>query len=196
MKQKVERRRRGAALEDAILAAAWAELLDQGYGGFTMDAVAKRAGTSRPVLARRWDSRADLVVAALRRYREVHPVEAPDLGNVRDELIALLQMFSDRSAQTMVRILLSMNEYFEETHSNLADLRERIIGNSVLEQVLARGVSRGELDPAKLTPGVSTVAVDLARHEIIMTHRAVTPKRIAEIVDTVFLPLVAVSARR
>lgn len=45
-------RRRGTALEDAILDAAWADLTELGYADMTLESVAKRAGTSRPVLAR------------------------------------------------------------------------------------------------------------------------------------------------
>ena len=187
----VERRRRGAALEDAILEAAWSELLNGGYGGFTMDAVAKRAGTSRTVLGRRWDSRSNLALAAIRHYNEINPVEAPDLGGVREELIALLQKASDRGAEIMMRILLDMNEYFRETHSSLAEIRERIIGVGALEQVLDRGIARGELDPSHLTPRVGKVALDLVRHEVIMTHKPVSRATIEEIVDTIFLPLAA-----
>ncbi len=198
----VEKRRRGAALEDAILDAAWQELLDHGYGGFTMEAVAKRAGTSRPVLARRWESRSDLAVAAIANYNQSNPVKAPDLGNVRDELISLLQKFSDRGARTMLRVLLSMGDYFLETDSNLADLRRRIVGDGKLKEVLHRGVSdvlqrgveRGELDQSKLTPRISTLPIDLIRHEVLMTHRPVSKKVIEEIIDTIFLPLV--TARR
>ena len=57
-------RRRGATLEEAILDAAWAELIDHGYAEMTLEAVAKRAGTSRPVLYRRWPSRTKLATAA------------------------------------------------------------------------------------------------------------------------------------
>jgi len=56
-------RRRGKALEDAVLDAAWSELLDGGYASFTMEAVAARAHTSRPVLYRRWPNRADLAIS-------------------------------------------------------------------------------------------------------------------------------------
>jgi len=57
-------RRRGSALDDALLDAAWAELQEAGYAGLTMEGVAQRAGTSRPVLARRWPNRPQLVIAA------------------------------------------------------------------------------------------------------------------------------------
>lgn len=43
-------RRRGKALEDAVLDAGWSALLDGGYAGFTVEVVAARARTSRPVL--------------------------------------------------------------------------------------------------------------------------------------------------
>jgi len=59
------RRRRGKELEDALLHAAWAELQENGYAGFTLEAVAERAGTSRPVLYRRWAGKDELVGAAI-----------------------------------------------------------------------------------------------------------------------------------
>ena len=53
-------RRRGTKLEDALLDAAWEELQEVGYTRLTMEAVAARAGTSKPVLYRRWPNRARL----------------------------------------------------------------------------------------------------------------------------------------
>ena len=41
------------SLNAAILDAAWAELQDVGYPGLTMERVASRAGTSKPVIYRR-----------------------------------------------------------------------------------------------------------------------------------------------
>jgi AcrR family transcriptional regulator len=83
---KIERRR-GSRLEDAILDAAWAELVERGYPGLTLEGVAKRAGTSRPVLHRRWQSRTALATAALGRHIAQHPIVVPDLGSVRDESV-------------------------------------------------------------------------------------------------------------
>ena len=192
----VERRRRGAALEDAILDAAWAELLDHGYGGFTMEAVAKRADTSRPVLARRWEKRSDLALAAMWNYNKNNPVDAPDLGNVRDELILLLQKFSDRSSQITFKLLIALSEYFIETNASLSDIRKQVIGEGGLKKVLERGVARGELDQSKMTPRISSLPADLVRHELLMTHKPVSKELIEEIVDTIFLPLVATGLRR
>ena len=51
-------RRRGAALEEAVLRAAIDELLAVGYARLTMDRVAERAGTNKNAIYRRWPSRA------------------------------------------------------------------------------------------------------------------------------------------
>jgi Tetracyclin repressor-like, C-terminal domain len=53
-----------------------------------------------------------------------------------------------------------------------------------------RGVERGEIDPERLTPRTATVALDLLRHEMLMTLQPVSEEAIAEIVDDIFLPLV------
>lgn len=187
-------RRRGSALEEAILDAAWAELLDGGYAGFTMEAVATRAGTSRPVLSRRWLTRADLAIAAIGAYMQKNPVAVPDLGNVRDELAMLLQKFSDRGTVALTRVLFGMRDYFAETNSSLADLRSELrktLGNDqTLDDILQRGVQRGEIDPAKLTGRIASLPLDLVRHEGLMTHRPIPKAVIAEILDSIFLPLV------
>jgi AcrR family transcriptional regulator len=188
-------RRRGDALERAILDAAWAELLEVGYSSFTVEAVAKRAGTSRPVLTRRWPRRTDLAVAALAHYNRNNPVEVPDLGSVRAELILVLQKLSDRGTSTVTKVVLNMNDYFVETNSSIADLRAMVVGESKFQEILRRGVARGELDPGRLTPRISSLPLDLLRHEVLMTRKPVSNELIVEIVDTIFLPLAATKGR-
>src|ERR1700679_42108 len=75
-------RRRGEALEKALLDAAWVELTERGYEDLTIDAVATRAGPSRAVLYRRWPSKQDLVVATLTQHVTTEFVAAPDTGSL------------------------------------------------------------------------------------------------------------------
>lgn len=191
MKGHTVERRRGKALEDAVLDAAWSELLDGGYARFTMEAVAARARTSRPVLYRRWPNRADLAIAAIRHILQQHPVNAPDTGNVRDDLIALLRQFSKNRAVFVV-LSFQMSEYFSETNTSLADLRRTLLqgGHSQIDVVLARGVNRGEIDRSRLTSRIRSLLPDLLRHEFLMTLRPVPNTVITELVDDIFLPLV------
>jgi len=192
MKNHTAERRRGKALEDAVLDAAWSELLDHGYANFTMEAVAVRARTSRPVLYRRWPNRAGLAIAAIRHFIHEHPLNIPDTGNVRGDLIALLQQFSKNRALFAAFISFQMGEYFSETNTSMADLRRSVLrGNhSQLGVVLARGVERGEIEPSKLTPRIASLLPDLLRHELLMTLKPVSNAVIAEFVDDIFLPLV------
>jgi AcrR family transcriptional regulator len=192
--QKKGRRRRGGILEGAILDAAWGELLDHGYTRFTIDAVAKRANTSRPVLNRRWHTRAELAVAAIGNYNKNNPIEVPDLGNVRTELILLLQKLVDRGARTMTKVVLTMNDYFKETNSSIEDLRQIMVCKDEFQEVLERGFARGELDRSRMTPRIASLPLDLIRHEVIMTRKAVSSTVIVEIVDKIFLPLAAAEA--
>jgi hypothetical protein len=62
--------------------------------------------------------------------------------------------------------------------------------------VLRRGVERGEIDPERLTPRIATVALDLLRHEILMTLQPVSEEAIAEIVDDFFCRWYAQPAKR
>jgi AcrR family transcriptional regulator len=187
-------RRRGVRLEDAILDAAWAELVERGYPGMTLEGVAERAGTSRPVLYRRWPSRTALAMAALARHLAQNPIVVPDLGSVRDELCLLLRRMSDRARPDMIRLVFDMQQDLADKRSSLAeikaDLKAQIVGPDVTQTILARAIDRGEIAADRLTPRIVALPTDLARHEVLMTFAPLSDQAITEIVDEVFLPLV------
>lgn len=187
-------RRRGEELEDAILEAAWLEMAACGYAGMTMEAVAERAGTSRPVLARRWNGKAPLAVAAIRQQMAKHPVEVPDRGNVRTELLECLERMSERTSGVTAAFSLFLSEYFAETSSAPKDLRAALIQGQVqsIPAILERAVKRGEVDPKKLTPPIASLLSTLFREYAIMNFSPPSPALRKAWVDTVFLPLVKV----
>jgi len=193
MKDTKAMRRRGAALEEAILDAGWEELMERGYSGLTLEAVAKRAGTSRTVLHRRWPSRLELAAAAMARYFSLNAVTVPDLGSVRDELILLLRKLSDRGTPVLIRLMLEMSEDLADARSNFAGLRAQVGRPGLVEEILQRGIARGEIDPARLTPRIASLPADLARHEAMMTLERLPDAVIREIVEDIFLPLVSLS---
>jgi AcrR family transcriptional regulator len=188
--EAIRERRRGAALEDAILDAAWAELSEQGYVAMTLEAVAKRAGTSRPVLHRRWPSRVKLATAALGRYLATNPIQAPDLGSIGAEMKVLLRGMSSRARPDLMRLLFDMSEDLAAAKTRPADLRAEITNDRTIRAVIQRGIDRGEVDPDRLTPRIVALPMDLARHEMLMTLKPLPDEVIREIVDDVFLPLV------
>lgn len=186
------RRRRGKALEDALLEAAWDELVAQDYDDLTIEAVAARAETARAVIYRRWPNKPELVRAAIAHHAFQDSVEAPDTGSLRSDLLALLRGTNERRAP-LVAILATarVGVLFDGTVGTLADLRDELLAgrDTLIDQVFERAVARGETDPALLTPRVRAVAFDLFRHEILMTHRPLPGEVIESIVDEIVLPL-------
>ena len=181
-------RRRGAELEIALLDAAYAELIEGGLAGFTLDGVAARAGTSRPVLYRRWPSREELVIAAIRHYDEQHRPPIPDTGTLRDDLIAMLKSANRHRMQLTAPVLAQLSGYFLETGRTPAELRRELIGDRVTSDsvIIQRAIDRGEIGP--LPPRVAALPFDLFRHEVLMTQAPVPDEVIEEIIDQIALP--------
>jgi AcrR family transcriptional regulator len=184
-------RRRGQALEDALLDAAWEELQEGGYGALTMERVAERAGTSRAVIYRRWPGRAALVIAALRHRRPVNAGSIPDTGTLRGDILALMRKASGRAAtigpDTMVGLLADLlgdEDGYQAIGTQL--LRG---GTEAMRTILDRAAARGEARP-DVPDRVARLPLELLRHELILTHRPPTKAALEGIVDEVFLPLV------
>src|SRR5437016_6100882 len=95
-------RRRGKALESAIFEATLGQLTTSGYARLTMEGVAAAAQTGKAALYRRWSSKEELVVDAVRA--SLPPVgPAPDTGSLRADLVELISrmraaMFSEPGA--------------------------------------------------------------------------------------------------
>ncbi|KRB85569.1 hypothetical protein ASE00_01875 [Sphingomonas sp. Root710] len=184
-------RRRGAALEKVLLEVAWEQLAAVGYRNFTMEAVADGARTSRSVIYRRWASRAELASAAIASHLAQDPIEMPDLGCLRDELLCVLQQSMDRGAFTAGVMARDMVDIYRETGTTPAALREAIMGTEgeLLNRMIERAISRGELSGEGLTPRIISLARDLLRHEQFMTMSPPPHSVIVEILDDIVMPL-------
>ena len=191
MDLKATTRRRGADLESAILSAAWEQLIQFGYSNFTFESVAARAGTSRPVLYRRWPNRAELMLATIEHAGAFSQIDVPDTGDLRLDAVTLLHRLSEGRSGLAAVLSAQLAEYFRETGTSLADLRNvlRRGPRSGFQIVLDQAAARGEVDLEKLTPRITDLPVTLARHELLMTLRALPKRTIDEIVDDVWLPL-------
>src|SRR3954468_933681 len=108
-------RRRGAVLEKALLDAAWEELADNGYARFTMDAVVKRAGTSPPVLYRRWSDRDALVRATIAHILRKHILDVPNTGSLREDVLTLMREISATRLQLVTVMSVNLASYYQET---------------------------------------------------------------------------------
>ncbi len=185
-------RRRGAVLEQALLDASWQELAEGGYARFTMDGVAARAGTSRPVLYRRWSDRLELLRATIVHVLERNRVQAPaDTGSLRGDLLALMREISRTRAEYVTVMSVHLAGYFEETGTRPADLRDVVGygGPHALDVVYERAAARGEIDLPRLSTRVRGLPFALLQLELLTTLKRVPDAALEEIVDTIVLPL-------
>jgi AcrR family transcriptional regulator len=179
-------RRRGKVLEDALLTAAWDEVTAVGYAKFTMDGVAARAGTARSVLYRRWPSRAALVHAAMRHRFGSLADEVPDTGDLREDVLSVLRHNRDTFQDIGPDIVHGLM-------AEAADLPAEVfrVTPDAIATILERAAARGEARPDRITPRIASLPGDLLRHEMQQPHGNPTDSFLAEIVDDIFLPLVA-----
>jgi AcrR family transcriptional regulator len=208
-----QHRRRGAALEQALLAATWEELKEVGYYNLTFDNVAARAGTSKAVLYRRWANRLELVRAAMRAQRPLFSGGTPNTGSLRGDVIALLDhatlgmgdlqpdvvwgMLMDviNDAAHQSAILDGLKRVSDTTQRSLLLRQIHETNIAAMTAILQQAEARGEVTLAKISPRVMTLPFDLMRHELLLTGRPTIKDAIMEIVDEIFLPLVLRTGR-
>lgn len=189
-------RRRGPALENALLVAAWDELNERGYDDFTIDGVAARAHTSRAVLYRRWPGKPELVHAALIAAITKDPLTVPDSGSLRGDVINLLQQANSQRGHLAVTVITRLGGFYRDTGTTIAELRN-ILENErgdTMNKLIARAIARGEIRPDQINGRLAQLPTDLLRHDVLFTLTPLTDEAIEEIVDTVFLPLVQLRA--
>jgi AcrR family transcriptional regulator len=179
-------RRRGTSLEDALLEAAWDELQSVGYASFTMESVAARAGTSKPVLYRRWPNRAQLVMAALRRRVSPISSEVPDTGDLRRDTLTLLERLRDRQHIAGSDVVHGLLAEMPDVPREVFDLVP-----GIMLTVLERAANRGEVRRDRVTRAIAALPGTLLRHEMMISGDVVSDAFLAEVVDDIFLPLVS-----
>lgn len=179
-------RRRGDALEQAILDAAAEELRTVGYAGMTIESVARRAGAGKVSIYRRWPTRVDLALDAAHRLVGEPPLP-PEPSTLRDDLLAafahIVAQMSDAPGEAMRGIIadaLQGGGHPARTSPSAAHRTMRV--------VLERAAARGE----PVDPDASAVRVDAAA--AVLQHRFLTRGAppagfVAELVDEVALPL-------
>lgn len=190
-------RRRGEVLREAVLDAALAEIAERGMRGATMDSIAKRAGTGKSALYRRWPNvRALALDVFVSTLVDALPDAYPDTGSVREDLVISLTAFVaalDGDLGIVLRELIS-----EAAHDpTLVDAFQTRFGlpkQAELVGCLQRAMARGEIPTQPVDPYVLELPAALTVHQLLLTGTAPGPEQLEHIVDAVVLPLLRVPA--
>ncbi|KFC63919.1 Transcriptional regulatory protein [Bosea sp. LC85] len=142
--------RRNPASEAAILAAARAVLAEDGYGGFSIDAVSRRAGAGKPTIYRWWKTRADLlmdVYAAEKAAMLTQPITGDLAGDLAIYTGGLWDFWSATPSGRTFRALIAEAQSNSEA---LEALRLKFLPERTrhLRTLFAAAVERGELAEA------------------------------------------------
>jgi AcrR family transcriptional regulator len=175
-------RRRQAILEAAV----WL-LAEVGYDRMTVDALAARAGVSKPTIYRRWPGGKPAIVAEAIRCKRAEAGELLDTGTLRGDLMAMLgAVIASLDAQLAGGLLSHLRSSDELTdlfrNEVVADERGRY---SVL---LERARDRGEIG-SHVTPLFADIAGSVIFTRSLLAGEPLDEEFLAELVDNVLLPL-------
>lgn len=183
-------RRRGSALEDAILDAVIDILEESGYGELTFEAVAQRAGAGKASIYRRWGTRVELAHAAAHRVlgAEAGP---PDTGSLRGDLKAWIRLTADLLTGAVGEALRgAATEVLGHSSSESGQPTTLSRGwyASQIDVILERARQRGE-DVAEPTNLVRSTPGTLLRFHFLAHGPPIGDAVIDAIVDEVAIPL-------
>ena len=185
-------RRRGAALETAVLEAAWDLLVERGYSAMTYDELAAQAHTAKRVIYRRWPTKRELLFATLAHHGSTLPAQNPDTGSLRDDILALIRNSSSRLGDLTAIFSGLIGAHFDTVEATPRELRQALFGTraNAVDTALERARARGEIGPGEIPDRVVSVLYDLYRHEAIMTLTEIPTQTLVDIVDVVWIPLI------
>lgn len=193
MKTKNERpvgqigRPRDPDLERSVLRAAVDVVIERGYTGATVDAVARAAGTGKAAVYRRWPSKSALMIAAVQSL-QVDAV-VPDTGTLRGDLYACARHYtrSDRrSAHVLAGLLGEV-----KSDPQLRQAAFNAIGKPPAEAfaaVLDRWICQGVISSSAPADLIAAIMPALAFREVIVRSRSLDIATVTRLVDDVFLP--------
>jgi AcrR family transcriptional regulator len=158
-------RPRSEQADRSILTAAFDLLSEQGYTRMSMDAVAARAGVTKPTVYLRYRSKADLTTAALASHA---PADLPpETGDLRTDLVAQLRHLR-RGIESAGGLAMVGNVLAEERHTPelLERFRERVLAvrRGQLRALLEHGRERGDIS--------ADADVDAAVHMLVGAYYA------------------------
>lgn len=154
--------RRSANSAEAIIEAASGLLLEEGYAGFSIEAVARRARAGKQTIYRWWPSKAVLLLDVYDRQKR--ELDYADTGDVEEDLsrfvIALMRLWRETPLGEIFRSIIAEAQASPEAAAALSDYarerRVRIAG--MVEGAKARGEVRSEVDPVHVADFVAAYA--------------------------------------
>lgn len=147
---------------DAIRDAAEAVLLESGYAGFSIEAVARRARAGKPTIYRWWPSKAALLLDVYQRQKR--DIDYADTGSLEEDMFrflkSLFRQWRETPAGSIFRSFAAEAQSDATAAAALADYaKERRAHNGqMVERAKARGEVAAGVDPTLVADMLSGYA--------------------------------------
>ena len=179
---RIERSRR------VILEAALSELGQVGYGAFTIESVAARAGVGKSTIYRHWRGKLPLIADAFQTLN-VQPARPEEGGSPRERIARLMRHLvegagdADSPFGACIPALIDAAERDPEVrrfhHAYNSQRRQRLV------DAIAEGVAAGDF-PGRLDPEIAALAlVGPIFYRRLMTDTPFERERVDALMDTV-----------
>lgn len=175
--------------EREILETTLAILAEVGYDRLTMDAVATKAKASKATLYRRWSSKANLVIDALRASKGPHEAP-PDTGSLRGDLQEAFCGMGGLNDPDAIAIFSSVITAMGRDPEFAAAFREQFITEKVAisrtlwERARDRGELREGLDLDLIEPALAGIVLQ----RIFLHGENPSQDFITRVIDQIILP--------
>lgn len=179
-------RPRDRGLEKRLLSATWSLLTNEGYDALTMSRVAAEATAHRTDVYRRWQTKAQLVTAALAEH--LPPISDADTGSLYSDFRRILDGSAAAwSAPWMDGLVGLLADLRRDPDADAAFRKMAERRGQPLVHAIARAVQRGEIAEVPHLYLASDLLEGPLMHRQMITRRPIT----AEDLD-----LIALSAHR
>ena len=184
------KRRHGAELEDAIRSAVLDLLADGGPAGVTMEAVATRAQTSKPVLYRRWPDRSTLLRDTL-LHATTASIPHADEGSYRADMLAVLRGTASIVSGPNAALLRAVITAGANDPELTAAFRTDVVGWRKKEMIalLERGIARGDVRRDVPVDLACELGPSMLWFRLLVTGDPIDDELIVTLVDEVLVPL-------
>ena len=167
-------RPRDPRIDDSVLRATVELLGRAGYADLSVDAIAKRAGTSKPAIYRRWPSKAHLVHEAVFPLSEA--TELPDTGSLAGDVTEMVRrstgLLTTLAARAAMPGLLAEMATDPTLHAKLlgrfGDITTRGMTDR-LDDAIKRGDARPDVtavDLVEAIAGMTLMAIITRNHDL------------------------------
>jgi AcrR family transcriptional regulator len=158
-------------------------LVERGYDGLAIEAVAEHAGVAKTTIYRHWPTKELLVSQAVACLKD--PPEVPDSGDLRDDLRTLMRGLAAGLRRGRWSKVLPIVVDAAERHPELRRLHREFVRErqNPSRTVLSRAIERGELPrDADVELGVAMLAGPLFYRRLI-NQASLGPAFVDQVVD-------------